>query len=526
MLQDRAKLGVKRRPPSNKARREAARASQNLDQSDRESPLSPDALSIWADSIGGGNSNGNSNNSVLSPSTDEDDLFGVPQDLPAEYENPSSSAVNIFSSPPILSPVVPVNHDSKPEKAKFTDQVKEFQDSLQKNASLFLPPDIDDDNLSEKLFEPIIDTAPVVDETLVVDTTHVFDEVPVVGSTSLLAVEPISEAHTTLVANTSSVDCESEKIAITDDDASVKTVDPPEVPHQNSMLSSDSTKSVHRKDSTAPVVDPLNKEERTSINQENDLFGNDTTEIVDDHSALFPFVKKKLDSKPSSNQPLFSQTPILPSKTDKSAPKPDLGGLDEVEDNDLFSSANLKSQISSKKTPIPQNKEVKTWNFSDEDDDDLFQTGAKNVQMNPSQNASSTNKGKSLTPEPFVSEKNSKPVKPSHKPSNGLFSDENDDDDLFSKPSKLLKKKVKETNSTKPSLFEDDDDDLFGSKQPKPLKNPNPKSEYSLHALTYYETTCMLKLMHAKKFVHRVGECTWIKCPATGIIQSQERQCV
>ncbi|XP_034247704.1 WASH complex subunit 2 isoform X2 [Thrips palmi] len=512
---DRAKLGVKRRPPSNKARREAARASQNLEQSDRDSPLSPDASSIWTDSIGGVNSNGNSNNSVLSPSTDEDDLFGVPQDLPAEYEDPSSTSADIFSSPTILSPVPPVNNDTKPERSNFTDQIKEFQDSLQKNASLFLPPDdIDDDSLSDKLFDPVLETAPVVSKTPVlnsstvvnsahvVKSTDVVDSSPLVNAVPVIDTAPVVEAspvvdtapvtdstldvdttpvvNTSSVANTAPMAVENEKTSSTEDHSSQKTVpDPSSVPSQHPKTSlNDSPKSVPSKDeSAAPALDPLNKQEQTTMDEESNLFGSDdASESADDSNALFPFVKKKLESKQSSSQPLFSQTPALPSKTDISSTKPNLRGLDEIEDNDLFSSTNHKSQIPIKKPPVLQNKEVKTWNFSDEDDDDLFQSSSKSGPLNPSQNAVATSKGKnSASPEPFVSEKITKTIKSSKpKANNGLFSDENDDDDdLFSKPPPLLKSKVKEKNS-KSSLFDDDDDDLFGSKQPKSFKTPNP----------------------------------------------------
>lgn len=44
-------------------------------------------------------------NNVLSPSTDEEDLFGVPQDLPSEYGSSKDDGQNLFSYAPVLSPL-------------------------------------------------------------------------------------------------------------------------------------------------------------------------------------------------------------------------------------------------------------------------------------------------------------------------------------------------------------------------------------------------------------------------------------
>lgn len=42
---------------------------------------------------------------LLSPSTDEEDLFGVPQDLPSEYGSNKDDGQNLFSYAPVLSPL-------------------------------------------------------------------------------------------------------------------------------------------------------------------------------------------------------------------------------------------------------------------------------------------------------------------------------------------------------------------------------------------------------------------------------------
>jgi len=42
---------------------------------------------------------------ILSPSTDEEDLFGVPQDLPLEYGSNKDEGQTLFSSAPVLSPL-------------------------------------------------------------------------------------------------------------------------------------------------------------------------------------------------------------------------------------------------------------------------------------------------------------------------------------------------------------------------------------------------------------------------------------
>jgi hypothetical protein len=45
---------------------------------------------------------------LLSPSTDEEDLFGVPQDLPSEYGSSKDDDQSLFSSAPVLSPLEPL----------------------------------------------------------------------------------------------------------------------------------------------------------------------------------------------------------------------------------------------------------------------------------------------------------------------------------------------------------------------------------------------------------------------------------
>lgn len=45
---------------------------------------------------------------LLSPSTDEEDLFGVPQDLPSEYGSNKDDGQSLFSCAPVLSPLEPL----------------------------------------------------------------------------------------------------------------------------------------------------------------------------------------------------------------------------------------------------------------------------------------------------------------------------------------------------------------------------------------------------------------------------------
>ncbi|XP_026277014.2 WASH complex subunit 2 isoform X1 [Frankliniella occidentalis] len=507
---DRAKLGVKRRPPSSKARRESARASMNLDQSDKESPLSPDVSSVVTDSNSAvNNTSVNSSNSVLSPSTDEDDLFGVPQDLPPEYGNQTLPSSDIFSGAPILSPLSGIEpaqqsqqNESKANSLKVSEEAK---------AILFTPPDLENISKTDDLFVStqtrpdevsMPNSLPVTGTCASKDTPTVVHPVGSDSSQTSSAADQILQdiieelSHTTLSSS----------------ETSVKT-------NENEYLKEDvSTKisSGNEISGKTSAVDPLNKADHPSVSNDDDLFkpNND----FDDHSSLFPFVKKKPESKQSSNQPLFSQTPALPSKEDISVAKPGLAGLVDIDDDDLFSSSSKKAvgkKILDTSSKL-KGKEIKTWKLSDDDDDDnLFQTGTKSTLANSSSISSSkvpipvsSSAASQSVDSKLVTSKSSKlevsvkKSKPKPSPGNGLFSDENDeDDDLFSKPSPFLKNKAKPTNVSKSStLFDDDDDDLFGSK-PSASNKPLEKKENNLKDAAEVKSHISTSSAHSKQNV-------------------------
>ncbi|XP_022198788.2 WASH complex subunit 2 [Nilaparvata lugens] len=97
---DRARIQAKRRPPTRKARREALRHSTfEEDETDNSS-------SIATQSVADQTSSSVEPSNVLSPSTDEEDLFGVPPlDLPPDYTKVSTSPGDLFAVPTtVLSP--------------------------------------------------------------------------------------------------------------------------------------------------------------------------------------------------------------------------------------------------------------------------------------------------------------------------------------------------------------------------------------------------------------------------------------
>jgi len=97
--------------------------------------------------------------------------------------------------------------------------------------------------------------------------------------------------------------------------------------------------------------------------------GTDTdADVVDDHSSLFAFVKKK--PKEAQPESLFSQAPTLPTKDDVNIVRNSL--TDEDVDDDLFKPSAAVKKI------VNLGSGAKTWRLSDdEDDDDLFSTGGK-----------------------------------------------------------------------------------------------------------------------------------------------------
>jgi hypothetical protein len=79
--------------------------------------------------------------SLLSPSTDEEDLFGVPQDLPSEYGNNKDDVQNIFSHAPVLSPLeslLKFPTESNPSECITVETVGKFSSSDKLHTSRLL----------------------------------------------------------------------------------------------------------------------------------------------------------------------------------------------------------------------------------------------------------------------------------------------------------------------------------------------------------------------------------------------------
>lgn len=459
-------------------------------------------------SVGAVNISVASSNSFLSPSTDEDDLFGVPQDLPSGYGNNYVPSADIFSGAPILSPVAsgnPSETDYESKRNDFPEAALNAENiSYKHETKLLLPAQKESKASEDELFIPASgafskDTVAQPAETSTIKasafsmnhdqhTTVPSSITPSPAKLQNLPSEPdITSSFFAKESNqndktSTSLNFDEAKV-VNSSSESIEGIQKSTVPVNN-----DSAKtSVRESLNSTAAVDPLNKVDSTVVAKEEESIGTkDKNSEFDDHSSLFPFVKKKSESKPLARQPLFSQTPALPSKVDKSVAKPDLGDFDDVEDDDLFvSSSRLVIGNKSKEiTTTLKGKETKVWNFSadDDDDDDLFQSSSKSLA------SKSLAKGNSLvspaTPSHASVERRNpssaassieqkKTKKLLSKPSshNGIFSDEDDNDDLFSKPSKFLKSKPKGTPSERSSLFDDDDDDLFGSKQGGGSKN-------------------------------------------------------
>lgn len=452
---DRARIQAKRRPPSRRARQEAVRTSgiffEGLDTVDdvQESagvsstgsqPPPSDIVHCPPEPHPSSFIDGSGN--LLSPSTDEEDLFGVPQDLPSEYGSNKDDGQSLFSCAPVLSPLEPL--------AKFPTE-----NNLPKCTAIECP---EWDTLhASKLVEDSLDKDPTVpaghtssNENSMSVPDFSSNDPAICGIQPTLKVlhdvetkktEPLSGIEKQELFGTNSVF------------SSVKPI--PELNASYTIVGktrclSDSPQNAH-----SPLKDYLSSKDPLSLDEippmlenmqqsksQEELFRSGSVKHTDDL-----FLSRKGSAEILND--LFPTT-----RMDSSIHSDDDDGDD---DNDLFSSGtktytnkDIKKRTSVNKSVIIEPKEV-----YDVQDNISFLSGDEQKQ--------------SLPAEKDLLSKIIKDVNTPN-PNSGKFGIDSPeyDDDLFAATSakKVGNSVIKGTvaSSTKSSLFDEDDgDDLFGS---------------------------------------------------------------
>jgi hypothetical protein len=457
-FQDRARIQAKRRPPSRRARQEAVRTSgiifEGLDTVDDiqesagvsctgsqpspsgivHSPFKPQSPTFVGSSA------------LPSPSTDEDDLFGVPQDLPSEYGSSKDDDQSLFSSAPVLSPLEPLSKIP-------------MERNLPKRASVESPER--DTLLANKLLEDSLDD-------VAVPASHISSNEDRVSVSDLSGDKPEIQPPLKVLHDT-------EK--------------------KTELFSGTENQELSATDNLVPSVKPIPESNASStvVGKPGNL--SDSLENAD----------SSLKDCLSSKEPIFldDRMPPMLQNMQESESHEQLFRRGSVKDSaeildDLFSTATLNKSILSDDV-----------NDDDDDDDDLFSSDAKTSANKDIKKMTSVNKSVIIEPKEvydisFVSGEEQKQSLPTDKDllsknievantqnSNyGLFVGDNSPefDDLFVATSAkkagnpVIKGSV--TSSMKSSLFDDDDgDDLFGSaksasKSALSAKPMNSKGQY------------------------------------------------
>jgi hypothetical protein len=350
---------------------------------------------------------------LLSPSTDEEDLFGVPQDLPSEYGSNKDEGQSLFSCAPVLSPLESL--------AKFpvgSNPVLETGDVLH----------------TSTLLEDSLDKVPTV------PTSHTSSNemrIPNLNSGNPDIHDSLHNHATTKAVALSGIDT---KQQLFDTESLFTPVKP--VPELNTSSYHAGAKGTSL--SSLENADPLLKDYVQSTNP---------LSLSHEKNSLMP----KGISQSKSHGELFQSGPAKHSddlfsrgKVDELFPTTKIDySMDNVSDSDLFSSS-TKTSLS---------KENKSSTFVDKSDlsapKEMCGDGG-NILFSPG----GEHKSKDIFSNSVM-------------PNSGLFGeDSTESDDLFAAASKkkggnsVTKAKISGTVSTsaKGSLFEDDDDgDLFGS---------------------------------------------------------------
>lgn len=286
---ERVKIQVKRRPQSRQARQEALRAStiisqnetveeavpspapriQQPDRNDTQtSTAEPKSKNLEADQNEGlvkvptTTHPPATGSSLLSPSTDEEDLFGVPSDLPSDY----SDGNDLFRVAPILSPT---------EMPKFTQ-----------NANLPVDPVISSSFQSSNVSEPSLFTSSSGERE------ESFFPAPVSQSISeKQSVADNRDAYSEIMQSTVVDTAENDLFQVVDGETSSNSLFPSV--QKETAPEKDVSKSmkINKLDDLFSNVEedlfPSAKSDNYSSAPQDDLFGNDSVPVLPSDGGLF-----------------------------------------------------------------------------------------------------------------------------------------------------------------------------------------------------------------------------------------------
>jgi hypothetical protein len=376
---------------------------------------------------------------LLSPSTDEEDLFGVPQDLPSEYGSNKDDGQSLFSCAPVLSPLEPL--------AKFPTE-----SNLPKCTAI----DAQDTLQASKLLEDSLDKNPTV------PASHIF------SNEDSMSVPDFSNSNPDI--------CEIRPPPKVLYDIETKKSEP---------LSGTDKQELFGTDNLFTSVKPI-----LELNASHSIVG-ETGHLSDSPENADPPLKDYLLSKDPLS--LDDEIPPMSENRQQSKSQEELFRSGSVKHTvDLFSSRKGSAEILD--DLFSTTRMVSSIHSDDDDDDDnLFSSGTKTSTNKEIKKRTYMNKSVIIEPKqvhdvgdtisflsgdeqkqslPTEKDLLSKNIKDLNTPklNSGLFGVDSpeSDDHLFAATSakKVGNSVIKGTvaTSTKSSLFDEDDcDDLFGS---------------------------------------------------------------